>query len=188
MKLKRTGRLVRCLWLAVVVATASCGDVVRSGDAPVMMVVNSLTIGGSNTATSDVSTGGIVFSDLGEATLGVIMKDISVVAPSTNNSVTINRYRVEYVRADGRNVPGVDVPYAFDGAATTTIPAGGTATMVIELVRHTAKLEAPLVNLVTDGGALSMIARVTFFGTDQVGNDVMAVGSMQITFGDFAGS
>jgi hypothetical protein len=153
-----------------------------------MMVVNSLTVDGSNTATSDVSANGIVFSDLGEVSLGVIMKDISVVEPSTNNSVTINRYRVEYVRADGRNVPGVDVPYSFDGAATTTVPAGGTATMIIELVRHTAKLEAPLVGLVTNGGALSMMARVTFFGTDQVGNDVMAVGSIQITFGDFAGS
>jgi hypothetical protein len=188
MKLIRTSRLVRSLWLAVAVATASCGDVVRSGDAPVMMVVQSLTMDGSNTGTSDVSNNGVVFSDIGVATLGVIMKDITVLAPSTNNDVTINRYRVEYVRADGRNVPGVDVPYSFDGAATTTIQAGGNGTLTIELVRHTAKLEAPLVTLVTSGGALSMIARVTFFGTDQVGNDVMAVGSMQITFGDFAGS
>src|SRR5262245_30341838 len=119
MKLIRTSRLVRSLWLVVAVATASCGDGVRSGDAPVMMVVQSLTMDGSNTGTSDVSNNGVVFSDIGIATLGVIMKDITVVAPSTNNDVTINRYRVEYVRADGRNVPGVDVPYSFDGAATT---------------------------------------------------------------------
>jgi hypothetical protein len=172
----------------VAAAAASCGDVVRSSDAPVMLIVNSLTADGGNTATSDVDSEGTVFSDSAAATLGVIMKDVSVVAPSTNNAVTINRYRVEYVRADGRNVPGVDVPYSFDGTATMTIPAGGTATLSIEIVRHTAKLESPLVDLVTSGGALSMITRVTFFGTDQVGNDVAATGSMQITFGDFAGS
>ena len=40
--------------------------------------------------------------------------------PSDNSSMTITRYRVTYRRADGRNVPGIDVPYAFDGAATRT--------------------------------------------------------------------
>lgn len=190
MKQKRTGGLgwLRCLSFAAAVATASCGDVVRSGDAPVMLTVESLTLNNSNTATSDLSgTNGTIFNDVGAATLGVIMKDVTtLIQPSTNNSVTINRYRVEYVRADGRSQPGVDVPYAFDGAVTLTIPAGSSGTLSIELVRHTAKLEPPLVKLVESGGAISVMARVTFFGSDQVGNDVAATGSMQITFADFA--
>ena len=35
---------------------------------------------------------------------------------------------------------------------------------------------------------LSMIADVTFIGRDQVGNDVVATGSIGITFGDFGGA
>ena len=27
----------------------------------------------------------------------------------------MTRYRVEFRRTDGRNTPGVDVPYGFDG-------------------------------------------------------------------------
>ena len=53
---------------------------------------------------------------------------------------------IEYVRADGRNVPGVDVPYAFDGGATATITPQ-SVDVIFELVRHSAKLEAPLMAL-----------------------------------------
>ena len=31
------------------------------------------------------------------------------------NAVTLTRYHVDYRRTDGRNTPGVDVPYSFDG-------------------------------------------------------------------------
>ena len=42
-------------------------------------------------------------------------------SPSTLNAMTINRYRMSFRRADGRNTPGVDVPYPFDGAVTATV-------------------------------------------------------------------
>jgi hypothetical protein len=175
--------LVRCAGLAVIVAaTASCGDVVTSSDAPVMLVFNSLTAGGSGTFVSDVvSSTGSTFNDLGTAALAVSMKDITV-APSTNNAVTIRRYRVAYRRADGRNAPGVDVPYPFDGAVTLTILAGSTGTVTFEIVRHVAKEESPLAQLRFNANAIGTIADVTFYGTDRVGNDVAATGSMQITF------
>ena len=56
----------------------------------------------------------------------IVVKDAGTATPTTpsaNNDITIDRYRVEYTRADGRNTPGVDVPYAFDGAITVTITA-----------------------------------------------------------------
>ena len=31
------------------------------------------------------------------------------------NAITLTRYRVDFRRTDGRNTPGVDVPYGFDG-------------------------------------------------------------------------
>jgi hypothetical protein len=183
---QRTSNLVPFLSLGLVVlVTASCGDVVRSNDSPVMLTVDSLTAGDGNTFNSDViGASSVIFNDIGSATLGVIMKDFTI-APTTNNDVTISRYRVEYRRADGRNTPGVDVPYPFDGALTQKVPANGTAQVSFELVRHVAKKESPLVQLRTNPNRLSAITDVTFYGTDQVGNDVSATGSMLITFGDF---
>ena len=79
------------------------------------------------------------------------------------------------------------MPYAFDGAATTTI-TDRAATMVFVLVRIQAKLEAPLKNLREGGGALaiSTIADITFYGRDQAGNDVAATGSISVNFADWA--
>jgi hypothetical protein len=92
------------------------------------------------------------------------------------------------VRADGRNTPGVDVPYPFDGAATVTVPPDGTAELNFTLVRIQAKLEAPLAALQGMGGAIaiSTIANVTFYGRDQVGNEISATGSIGVTFADWA--
>ena len=197
----RLRSLVRCGALAAVVATtASCGDMVRSSRSPVMLVVTSLTAGTSTgTFNSDVlnnrttpapcsaaSPCPTILNDVGSASLSVIMKDMTL-APSTNNDVTITRYRVEYRRADGRNEPGRDVPYPFDGASTATILAGGSGSVGFELVRHVAKAESPLVQLVGKREVINMIAEVTFFGRDQVGNELSATGSISISFADFGG-
>jgi hypothetical protein len=185
-------------------ATASCGDVVRSSRSPVFLTVNSLQgAQGSKPSTltgnllSDVITNvttpapctptapcPIIFNDVGSAILSVSMKDITV-SPTTNNQVTVTRYHVEYRRADGRNTPGVDVPYGFDGAVTITIPAGGTGTAGFVLVRNESKMESPLVQLETNPNIIDTIADVTFYGRDQVGNDVSVTGSILINFGNF---
>ena len=103
----------------------------------------------------------------------------------SNNEVTITRYRVVYKRADGRNSPGIDVPYPFDGAVTGTVPAGGTLGLTFELVRHDAKREAPLVQLQNNPTIIAVIAELSFYGQDRVGNDISATGSMLIQFGNF---
>ena len=113
------------------------------------------------------------------------MKDATV-SPTTNNSVTITGYHVEYRRTDGRNTPGVDVPFGFDGAVTGLVIPGGTATSIgFVLVRNAAKEESPLLQLRTSPDSLSTIADVTFYGRDVVGNELSATGSILITFADF---
>lgn len=189
------------LLAAVIAANVSCGSVVRDGRSPVYLVIDSLVAkrGGGNdpeggTLLSDVLTKGSTFNDAGTVTLRMSPKDIGPTAtattPSLNNEVTINRYRVVYRRSDGRNTPGVDVPYAFDGAATGTIPVGGSLKLGFELVRHVAKEESPLVQLKFANGntppVISTITDITFFGRDQVGNEVNVTGSILINFGDFA--
>ncbi len=55
------------------------------------------------------------------------------------------------------------------------------------LVRIQAKDEAPLKQLVNGGGAIaiSAIAEVTFYGADQAGREVSAVGRIGVTFADW---
>jgi hypothetical protein len=199
--------LTRRLGLAaLVVATVSCGDVVRQGRSPSVLVMDLLqaSSGGGHAANtlgsvlqSDVvvlvtspdpctitSPCPVVFSDTGSATIGIAMKDITI-APTTNNQVTITRYHVSYRRNDGRNTPGVDVPLPFDGAVTVTVQAGGTSTVAFEIVRIVAKRESPLVQLISDPNVLIVIADVTFYGKDLVGNDVSVTGEIQINFANF---
>lgn len=194
---------------AMVAASVSCGDVVRQGSSPVYLVIDVLQgIRGavqpgaaSSTLISDVVTNittpapcttdapcPTIFGDNGSVTLRAPLKDIgatSGLSPTSNNEVTINRVHVEYVRADGHNTPGVDVPYAFDSAVTGTVPAGGTLTLGFELVRNVAKQESPLVQLKVSPNILSMTARVTFYGADRTGNAISTTGQIQIEFGNF---
>lgn len=194
---------------AAIAASASCGNVVRDGRSPVFLVIDSLQAAQGNhpatlagNLTSDVQTlittpapcttdkpCATIFNDVGQVQLHLTPKDIGVPSsnssPSANNQVTITRYHVAYRRADGRNVEGVDVPFAFDGAATGTVPATSQLTLSFELVRHVAKEEAPLIQLVTSRTIITTICDVTFYGTDLVGNEIQVTGSITIDFGNF---
>ncbi len=131
-----------------------------------------------------------VFEDVAKVTLHLGMKDpgtgTTPTAPSTANSLTVTRYHVKFVRSDGRNTEGVDVPYAFDGAVTVTVGTG-TAIAAMTLVRIQAKSEAPLKALVNGGAAraISTIAEVTLYGTDQTGRAVSVTGMISVNFADW---
>ena len=188
---------VLLLGTAAAVST-SCGEVARTGRSPAFLIIDSLTASQgeedsfSGVLLSDVVTNGGVINDNGRVSLRVALKNpgtvTSPLGPSTLNEITINRYRVRYTRADGRNTPGVDVPHDFDGAFTVTVGAQGGGEGTFILVRHQAKREPPLRNMWDGGGArfLSTIAEVTFYGRDQAGNEVEATGSISINFADYA--
>jgi hypothetical protein len=194
--------------LVAAVVASGCGEVARSGRAPVQVVV--MAIEGASGAepdefgtnlSSDVVTivqrtvegeqVGVptIFGDGGRVTMRLVMKDPGVpgapTAPSNLNAVTFTRYRVAYRRTDGRNTPGVDVPYGFDSAATFTVGGDEETTAGFTLVRVIAKQEAPLAGLASNPMLISTIADITFYGRDQAGNDVMATGSIGVTFGNF---
>jgi hypothetical protein len=194
---------------ALIAVTASCGDVSRQGSSPVYLVIDVLagqrgapTLGPpSNPLISAVLTNvttpapcsttspcPTVFGDAGQVTLRAPLKDIgatAALAPTSNNEVTINRLHVDYTRADGRNTPGVDVPFGFDSAITGTITPGATLQLGFELVRVVAKQESPLVQLKTSSNIISVVATVTFYGVDRVGNNIQTSGQIQIEFGNF---
>jgi hypothetical protein len=184
--------------IAGLVSAGGCSEAVRQGTGSAMVVMESLlgAPGGTTSPTygnvlqSDVSTNGGVFEDPGRVTLRLVAKDIS--SPlTTNNLVTINRYRVVFRRADGRNQQGVDVPYAFDGAVSFSIGTE-SATAGFTLVRAQAKLEAPLLTLVNSpavfggGIVISTLADVTFYGQDTTGHEVSVQGTISVNFADWA--
>jgi hypothetical protein len=183
---------------AVGLASASCGEVAQSGKSPSILVIDQLTASSGatpaefgNTLESDVVTNGSVFADNGSAVMYLVLKDnadpTNAAVPSVVNRMKITRDRVVYRRADGRNTPGVDVPFPFDGAITATI-THATSSINFTLVRVQAKIEAPLAALARQGGAIaiSTIAEITFYGQDLAGNDFQATGSISVNFADWA--
>jgi hypothetical protein len=196
--------------VALVAGSVSCGEVVRQDRAPVLVVVDAIeAASGADPGNmggfllSDVQTlveqqldgetvrVPVIFNDVAQATMRIIPKDAGngavSLAPTPWNNVTINRYHITFIRADGRNTPGVDVPYPVDGAVTATL--GSTpVTVPFEMVRHQQKLEQPLRALANFGGRLfiSTIAEITFYGADQVGNGVQAKATMSVSFSDYA--
>jgi len=204
----QTARRCKAVWrptaasfglvLAIAFST-SCGDVVRQGTGSSFLIVTALEgapgaeptdFGGTLlsdviTVVDDVPT---FFNDVGRVTFRLGLKDpgtpTSPTTPAQNDAITITRYHVRFIRADGRNVQGVDVPYEFDGAFTLTV-SGGDASTGFTIVRNVAKMEAPLAALRFNGVVLATIAEVTFYGKDQTGHDVMATARISIDFGNF---
>ena len=86
------------------------------------------------------------------------------------------------------SVPPSSVPTTTPPSSPqATIPGGGAVNSIgFELVRHNAKMEAPLVQLITSPTIISTIAEVTFYGRDQAGNEISATSFMGVDFGDFA--
>ena len=187
----------RVILFALAIATAACGDLTRQGTASSYLIVSSLQgasgatpneLGGSVfsdviTVVDDVPT---VFNDIGQVEFQLGLKNAGPTGnpntPTTNNAITVNRYRVRFIRSDGRNTPGMDVPYGFDGAFTVTVLDKASAGF--NLVRNQAKREAPLSALL-DGGHISTIAEVTFYGFDQTGREVSATAQISVNFGNF---
>ena len=183
------------LALAALGASACGSATAREGTASSYLVILNLEASATGSdefdhvLASDVRTHGGTIEDDGRVRMTAAMRDVTNPnAPTSNNAITVNRYRVTYRRSDGRNTPGVDVPYAFDGAVTFTVAPGDTQSVPFNLVRVQAKEESPLRALAGNGGAMviSTLADVTFYGRDQAGRDASVTGTIGVNFADWA--
>jgi len=186
----------------VVLASGGCTpEFADNSQAPVILRVVRITGDsggeGGGSGTSDVLNSDIfpVFNDNATIELDVIPKNQSAdLELGRLNDVVLESYEVRYVRSDGLDREGVDVPYRITGGMSAMIPAGETASASIVVVRHQAKEEPPLRNLRflegtgAGGGTdiVTIIARITVFGRTTSGKGVSATGSLQINFADFA--
>jgi len=145
---------------------------------------------------SDVVTEEGVFNDDIDLVMNLYRKNPTVNSTSPLEHVTLDRAEVRFLRTDGHNAPGVDVPYGFTaplGSARFHTPTGTgevEITVPFTLVRHAAKLEPPLANLRGNNGqiVITCLAEITVYARQLGGDTLRASGTMQVTFGDFPDS
>ena len=213
----QTKNLLRSTWVgrltglalvaALMVPSTSCTSQQNTGTSPAYLILTELTAASgaapeafSGSLASDVARDqGGWFADPGSVIMELGLKDPGSSnvpnKPTSMNFITVTRYRVEFIRADGRNTPGVDVPHPFDGGLTFTVNEEDGGSGIFTLVREQAKREEPLLALRRTstqpggGGAISIstIARITFYGTDQAGRAVSVTGEISVNFADWAG-
>ena len=128
-----------------------------------------------------------IFNDNATIKIRNTAKNPLLTTTSHYDDVAMERYAIRYYRSDGRNVEGVDVPYAFQAPLAGSLAAGAQTELALILVRHQAKEEPPLTRLQGSGGAdiLSVFAEVTMYGRTYSGEVVSAVATISITFADF---
>jgi len=190
------------------IALAGCTpDFAKENNSGVLMRVADITGSGAN-----IGEGDVLFSDVSDGfnddaivTLQIFRKNPTVVGSTPLEDVLLERYEVVYFRTDGRNTEGVDVPFRITGPLSGVLHAPGNieeaeASVVINVVRHQAKLEPPLANLIgifpANGtitfpgqGIITAIAEITIHGsTTNDKGGVTATGRLQVTFADFVDS
>ena len=190
--------------LSCLVLVACEAPVADDNQSPVIVRITAVTA----EAGGDGEGGRLLLSDLLDAN-GTVFNDNAVlqiqVFPKNQQpsiflndmaDVIIERFEVKYVRTDGRDVEGVDVPFAITGGVTVHVPVNGTNQVGIIVVRHQAKSEPPLANLATQGALFSggakivtMYAQITLYGHTIAGKAVKSnEATLEISFGDFNGS
>ncbi len=177
----------------------SCNPIENESQSDSLLVVLSLTgtdIEGnevdflqSDVVVIDPDTGlPSVAADAAKATFTAKLIDPSPdLVASQYNSITVNRYTVTYIRSDGNNRQGVDVPYSFEGSLSALIDIDSTVQASFVIVREVAKLEPPLLNL-REGrgeGVLQVTAKVDFYGQDMTKNKVKATGYLTVFFANY---
>jgi hypothetical protein len=183
-------------------ALASCVAKENDSTSASFLVINSLTgndlegTAGSTTVFSDVSLSGSIVNDSGMASITTLtynpLEDSADHDITFYMNVIVDQIDVEFMRTDGQNVEGVDVPYRFTQPMNMLVPVDGTVTIPFVLITHVAKLEAPLLALrevPSREFILKLVAKVTVHGKDLGGHRVAPVsGLMTVWCANFADS
>jgi hypothetical protein len=192
MKLKIIGLII------VALAMAACNAVENDSTSGTMLEIVTLTgkdlegNEGSTTVFSDVITNGSIINDNGiaEVKAALLNPTIPDNAITSYMDVMVDQIDVEFRRTDGRNVEGVDVPYHFTQPVSMLVSFNETVKIPFVLIRHVAKLEAPLIALrevPSREFILELVAVVTVHGKDLGGHRVAPVtGYVTVWCGNFA--
>jgi hypothetical protein len=185
--------------LALLAAAVACNPVEKESQSASRLILDSLTgydVEGNEAGylNSDVviitDAGGWSWrADIASAAFTVIPYDPQpLLGTSSYFDVQLTRYTVSFFRNDGRNVPGRDIPYPFEGQISLRIPVNQSGAISFVIVREVAKQEMPLLGLyqANVGDVLNMTARIEFYGRDLAGRTVTASGSLPVYFANYA--
>jgi len=197
--MKAKSHVIKLLGLAVLaIGLAACNPVENDSESASMLVVERIqgtNIEGSEAdyVQSDVlvetTEGTTIVADIAKAAMSCrLLAPASPLGSSTWNDIVVTRYIVSYSRVDGRNTPGVDVPYPFEGSLSVVFKVGYSQELAFVIVREVAKAESPLIGLRTGGaeGVMQVTAKVEFYGHDMANKSVKATGYIPIFFANYA--
>jgi len=173
--------------LGALAASGCVPDWAKQGDSPEILLMTAISGGTPLTSDVRISTGSVC-PDFTSLRVENHPKNPLVSGTGFRGDIVIERYSVRYFRSDGRSTEGVDVPYAITGNVAQEIQEGSAAVLVLEVVRRQAKLEPPLRNLTSGGGAqvVTMFAEVTIHARSTVNQTTnSATARLQIDFADF---
>ena len=172
--------------------TGCTPDYVTGSEAAVSLFINSINAGApldSDVVSGNVTSGFVITEDEVNVDVANRQKNPNFTSvPQVAMAIDIDRYEVRYFRSDGRNTEGVDVPYRITGNIRVAVDVGSNTSFSLEVVRRQAKLEPPLKNLTSGGGAIviTCFAEITLHGHTTSGQAVQATGRLQIDFADLA--
>jgi hypothetical protein len=144
----------------------------------------------TTTIFSDVITNGTVFDDYATVSLSALVLNPDEPTGTFYQDIMVDQIDIEYSRADGLNEQGKDVPYSFSQKITARVqPGGQKIDLNFVLIQHIAKMESPLVELVSLGQehVLKLEVKITIHGKDIGGHRVEpAVGYVSVWCSNFA--
>jgi len=195
--MRGTGLATAC---ALLIGVGGCvPGYVRDNDSPVLFRI------------ADINGGLSIQSDVGDINPTTVTVTLAVRPKNPNNTnvpqvaeaVFLEQYRVRFLRTDGRDVEGVDVPYSFSGALATVVDigvdSGANVSINIPIIRAQAKQEPPLRNFQTllngnttigsNGGVITprvtMIVEITIYGQTVAREAVSDTRRATVDFVDF---
>jgi len=185
--------------LTMILFLFSCNSVVKKTQSDSMLIVSSITgkdiednevnFLQSDVVSVDTDTGALyITADSAKATLTAkSLEPEPALGTSTYSNILVTSYSVTYTRSDGKNREGIDVPYSFSGSISALVEIDASAEVSFIIVRESAKLEPPLINL-RDGrgeGPLTIQAKIDFYGHDVANHQVKATGYLTIFFANY---
>lgn len=198
MKYKLLSLLIISLIMTLAVIMTGCNNIENLSNSGSMLIVDTITgtdlqgEEGSTTIFSDVLADGTVFNDTAVASLRSELISNLPTRPTVYQDVIVDQIDISYSRADKVNpIEGKDVPYGFSQKVNFLVPISTISEYSFVLIQHTAKLESPLVELLSYGQekVLKLEANITFYGKDTGGKRVApAKASVSIWCADFGGS
>lgn len=189
MRFSRIMKITPVLVLGAFALAGCVPDYFTEGNATRELLLTA--INGGNVLESDVRRGTNICPDTVPVRVENHSRNPNAPAAGFRDDIVIERYEVRYFRSDGRGTPGVDVPFSISGNMAFEIIGEEAVNVNIEVVRRQAKIEPPLSQLVTGGGAfiVTMFAEITLHARTTTGVATnTATGRLQIDFADYAGT